>query len=352
MADEQASDSVPDDQVARGAGRRLLLQGLGFAVGMGLLAWCLSVAFSPENRSKLEMLREADRGQMGTLLGLALLMLAIDASIFWLILRPVRRIGFFSVQATNAVATFLGLLPFKIGMIFRIAAHNRRDGVPLPLVAAWFASFAGMLLAGMIPLLIASLVAKKVDATWFAIAAASLVGWCGFVIVLCRVFRGDGGIAKLKAITSFAPPLTRLLDSKAWRQLHAAFDIQSYPSVVFGSVALRIAFIVAQSGQFYVASRILQQPLSAEQSLMFASVYYLVGAASPTGQLGTREAAIAGLAATLNLGEPARLVTLPLVVTAASILAQIPTAIIGLIVLRPNAWFSTRHASFTSVKNP
>jgi Lysylphosphatidylglycerol synthase TM region len=326
--------------------RQWILQGLGFLVGVGLLGWCLTVAFSQQNRAKLEQLREADATQIALLIGLGLVMLGLDAGIFWLILRPVRTISFIGVQATNAVATFLGLLPFKLGMIFRIAAHHRRDGVPLPLIAAWFTSFGGLMFAGLVPLLVASLVAKRVNTLWFVLAIGVLVGWCVLVLVVCRWLQGEAGVARLQAMTRWIPPLSRLLQTKLWRQLHSAFDIQSYPSVVFGAVTLRLLFIAAQAGQFFVASRILQQPLSAEQSLLFASVYYLVGAASPTGQLGTREAAIAGFAASLNLGEPGTLVTVPLVVTAASILGQIPAAIIGLLILQPQRWF-VRQATHT-----
>ncbi len=346
VADEgsQSPDGAPTPPRAakRSALANVMVQVLGFAVGVALLVWCARRAFSPENRVRLERLWDASAIDVAMLLGLSAALLAIDAAIFWVILRPVRRLDPIAVQATNAVATFLGLLPFKLGMLFRVASHQRRDAVPLAVIFVWFASFAVLMLAGLVPLIVAAVVAKKINAAWVGVVLGVTALLVGAIVVSARLFAGERGQARLMTSFGRIAPLHRFLSSKLWKQLHAAFDMLSDVRVVSIAVGLRVLYVAVLAGQFFLASRVLREPMAPDRALMLASTYYVVGAASPAGQVGTREGATAWLAKELDLGDPGVFAAIPLFVTSASVLVQLPLAALGLLYLRPDRWARRR----------
>ncbi len=341
-----ADDAAPAPM--RG-GRRaitgLMVQVLGFAIGVALLVWCARKAFSPENRVRLERLWDASMMDVALLLGLSAALLAIDAAIFWVILRPVRRLDPIGVQATNAVATFLGLLPFKLGMLFRVASHQRRDGVALAVILVWFASFAVLMLTGLVPLVVAALVAKQINTVWAGVVVGAMALLVGAIVVSARLFAGERGQARLLGSFGRLGVFRRFLETKLWKQLHAAFDMLSDARVVSIAVGLRVLYVAVLAGQFFLASRMLREPMAPDRALMLASTYYVVGAASPAGQVGTREGATAWLAKELNLGDPGGgggggvFAAIPLFVTSASVLVQLPLAGLGLLYLRPDRWW-------------
>src|SRR5690606_21428503 len=114
---------------------------IGFLVGLALLGWCVSIALSPENREQLDRLADAGWRPIALLVVLSGLSLALNGAIFWLVLLPARRLRAADVIATNALATFLAYLPFKISLIVRALIHQRRDRVPLVLLGAWMSAF-------------------------------------------------------------------------------------------------------------------------------------------------------------------------------------------------------------------
>ena len=104
---------------------RTLVQVIGFVVSLGALGWAVSVAFQEENRAQLENLRDASAGQVMMLVGLSFASVAINGMIFWVVIRPVHRIRVTDVISTNAIATFLAYLPFKMSIVARRSEERR-----------------------------------------------------------------------------------------------------------------------------------------------------------------------------------------------------------------------------------
>ncbi|VAX41234.1 hypothetical protein MNBD_PLANCTO03-956, partial [hydrothermal vent metagenome] len=146
---------------------RLLFQGAGFVIGLALLGWCVRVALSPENREQLAKLSEASLGQVAALLGLSATTLLLNGVFFWITLRPVKRVPLVDHVAINALCTFLAFLPFKIGALTRVAINNRRDGVPILTIGAWYGCMFAVMLAAYLPAMGASMWRGGVDGLWW-----------------------------------------------------------------------------------------------------------------------------------------------------------------------------------------
>ncbi|HRQ74272.1 MAG TPA: hypothetical protein PLU35_14715, partial [Phycisphaerales bacterium] len=131
---------------------RLAVQGLGFVAGLVLLGWCVRAALSPENREQLSKLGDAPAWAVAALLGLSVASVALNGLAFWCALLPARRLHASDVIATNALATFLNYLPFKLSAISRVVIHNRRDRVPLLTIGGWFGAVLGVMVVSLAPL--------------------------------------------------------------------------------------------------------------------------------------------------------------------------------------------------------
>ncbi len=79
-------------------GRRML-QLAAFLAGLALLAWCITLAFRPENRESVKKLLDADPGVVAGLFAVSLASIALNGTVFWLTIRPVRGVPFASAQA-------------------------------------------------------------------------------------------------------------------------------------------------------------------------------------------------------------------------------------------------------------
>lgn len=289
---------------------RVLVQVIGFVIGIGLMAWCVSRALSPDNRQHLEKLRDADWRLVAALAGLSLLSLLINGASFWVVIRPVRRIPFTSVLAVNALATALASLPFKLSVLCRFIIHHRRDGVPLLTITVWMGNALTIILATLVPIVLVSLWRGQVDTIWFIAASVGVFIATLAVLVLARVFSRDAvwrwldrriGVPAPAADGSLVPstpPPGRL------RRLIARFDLLpkaregvwmlAQPGAVFGGAGLRCADITIQAARFVVAAKLLGQVMNPDDALLAASLYFVVGVLSPAGSLGFREAAVVG----------------------------------------------------------
>lgn len=324
---------------------RVVIQVVGFLAGVGLLGWCVSVAFKPENREQLERLREASPVQLLGLLGLSIATLIINGFIFWVTIRPARRLKAPDVLATNAVSTFLGYLPFKLGLVVRVAIHNRRDKVPLLTVGAWFAAVAVTLFATLIPAAIAGLWRKKLDGPWLIATLAGLALAYAAVVIGARLFAGERGLARLQSSLGRLPLAGKLLRTNAFRQLHGGFDMLANAKFTAAAMGLRLADLVVMSSRFSLASVVLGSPIPWEQSFLVASTYFFIGLLSPFGVLGTREAGTTGVVALLLPGgeEAARAFTVvALLVSATEAIAFLAAAGVGLAWLRPDRLLRAR----------
>ena len=318
-----ASDTSLPGGAARTPGRRALMgavQIAGFLGGVGLLVWVVMAALSPENRELLRRLGDATPGQVGLLLLCSLATLALNGGIFWVTLWPEKRVRHLDIQATNAIATLLSYLPFKIGLIFRIVIHNRRDGVPLLTIGAWYLAISALIVTNLGPPVGASLWRGEVDTLWWVTSIGGAVAVTGAMALVCVPLSGEKGLARIHRWLDPIPlrPLHALMRTDAFARLHAGFGMLAHPWATLWATLMRLADIGAQTARFVVAAQVLGIELGWEAALLLASTYFMIGMISPFGMIGTREGGTLGLGALLGVelasgqggGDPLALIVL------------------------------------------
>jgi hypothetical protein len=336
---------------------KIAIQVLVCLAGVALLGWAITLALSPANREKLSALRDAPPLHIAALLGLSLLTQTINGLIFWVSLLPVRRLRLPDCLATNALCTGLAYMPFKLGALLRVAIHNRRDGVPLLTIGAWFAGIAIVLLLTFAPPVAASLVLKRIDATWVLATLAGEALLAVALIALARAFRGDAGITRLESLCKalHLHIAGRILRSRLWENLHTGFDMLADSRAVGASVALRLADIAAQGARFALAASILNITLPLHAAIVIALAYFAITIVSPF-IVGLREAGVMKLAALMLpvafTGQGEAFAPVPLFVTATEALVYLATAAAALAWLGPHRLLSLRAPSVASGAQP
>lgn len=352
-ADPNPAPAPPGPTAQRAARRprtlaRAIVQSIGFLTGLGLLGWCVSLAFKPENRQQLEHLREASPLQLLGLLGLSFATLLINGLIFWVSIRPARRLRAADVVATNAIATFLGYLPFKLGLVARIAIHNRRDRVPLLTIGAWFAAMAVTLAIAIGPPALAGLWRRQLDGPWLITTAVAVLTLTVTAVLLARLFAGRVGLERLYRLFGRMPLAGPLVHSRRFTQLHAGFDMLADARCTGAAVALRLLDLVVISSRFALASVVIGSPIPWESAFLVASSYFIIGVISPFGVLGTREAGTTGIAVLLLPGGESAgqaFAVVALLVSATEAIAYLAAAGLGLAWLRPDRLFRESSAT-------
>lgn len=322
----------------------IVVQLVGFAAGVALLVWCGRMALKPENRDQLAQLSNADPVSLALLFGCSLATLLLNGYIFWVVLRPEKRIDPVGVQATNAIATMLSYLPFKLSVLLRVAVHNRHDRVPLLTIAAWFGAIAVLVLVGLGPPALMSLWRHGVDTVWWAGSLLGIGLAVVVVLTLAGVFAGAGGLGRIHRVLDplRIGPLSRFIRGGSFARLHAIFTMLAHREAVLGATALRLLDIAAQTARFAVAASILGVDLGWQQALLIASTYFLIGMLSPFGMLGTREAGAVGLAQLLGISDAGdSLVVVILAVSATESLVNLLCAGVGVAWLRPDRLLRT-----------
>ncbi|MCC6660228.1 MAG: flippase-like domain-containing protein [Phycisphaerales bacterium] len=273
--------------------RWIAVQLLGFAVCVAALVWCVRAALSPGNREQLTRLWDAPLSSLAGLVGLTALSLLVNGVIFWATLLPVRRIPASDMIAVNALATFLAYLPFKASMIARAAIHKRRHGIPVTLVAGWFAAVAAVLLCTVAPLAAVSLWRGRIDWAW---AAVGFGGTAVLAVVMAATAR------RIRAwLASPGGGKWRELLRGPMGNIAQAFTILSDARIVSATIGLRLVDTAGQAARFMLAAAVLGAPLPVEQAVIVSVSFFIIGIVSPAGMLGVREAGAAGLAGLLAI---------------------------------------------------
>lgn len=338
---------------------RAVVQGLGFLAGVALMVWCVGLALEPGNRAQLARLRDAPAELVVALLGLSALTIVLNGLIFWVVLRPVRRLRASGVVAVNALATFLAYLPFKLSMVSRVVVHNRRDGVPVVTIVAWMVVAACVLSNVVTPVAGISAWRKGIDSVWLACVPVGIALTTVTMIVLARVGLRvvDAARARGGRVGGVVERLIRLRDG-----LVMAARVRT----VLGATGLRTVDVVVVSARFAVAAALLGVPLAWEDALLLGITFFFVGAASPFGEFGTREAATVGVAGLLGIdgagpgavdadaANPIVLITL--FVSGSESIVRVVGAGLAVIWLRPDRWVRARAGSLppptTGVSGP
>ena len=317
---------------------RLAIQLLGFLVGLAVLAWCAKMAFSEENREGLAKLGEASAGAVTALLLLSALGLIINGLLFWLVIRPVRGIQLSGMIATNALATFLSYLPFKVSVMVRVAVHRQRDRVPIALIGPWFAAVGVVFGATVAPILLLAAWRPKVDAVWFLMLAGLLILAAGVLSSMARAIGGQRGLRLVQRLADRQPIglVRRLVRSDMFVLFDEGLAMLASFRQSLAAIGLRLADTVSMAARFYIASRIVGTPLPAGESLVGSVVYLTIGIFSPIGALGAREGGTAGLMSWLGAFDLETLALIAIVVTGAELIVVTFGAAAGIAWLRPD----------------
>lgn len=312
-----------------------------FVLAFALMAYAASIAFNDDNKENLAKLKNASPASVAALIGLSLLSLTINGLIFNITIRPVQRLSIPGNLATNALAAFLAYIPLKLSIFLRIGIHTRRDQVPIARVGGWFAAVALLLLSTLGTLTGVCLVHRTIDATWFALAAGSLVVVVSMIILVARLFAGERGRARLQSLVPGSPTSLprRAINSERFRQLHSALDMLASPRHVTLHVLLRIADIAVQAARVPIAATIIGLSLPYGDAFLIATTAFIVGILSPTGPAGARDVTVIRVCELLHIPEASAFAVVTLVVTSAEVVAYAIGALVGLIFLGPSRLF-------------
>ena len=285
--------------------RRLIVQLVGFAIGIALLAWIVKGAIDQGDWSKI---READPGLLAILLGCTVVSLLINGTMFWIGIRPVKRLPFWDLQFLNVVANMLNYAPIRVGAIARVAYHLRVDRLRLLQIGAWFAFLGYLVILGIAAFLVATWARVRLDWIWLLLVVAML----GAGGLLCRMVAGARMLA---------------------RYGQGLGEMMRDPAAVWTGLVLRIADLAAFAGRMAAALVILEIRLPAAHVVALAVV--ATGASmTPLGRVGIREWCVAEAAALLSMSEAAvsgSLAQLALLESAGEALVYIPLGAVALL---------------------
>lgn len=292
---------------------RIALQLAGLLIGIGLFAWAISMAVSPKNADAIAKLRSAQAWQVAALFGLSVASIVLNGLMFHVVLTPLKRLSRLDVVLTNAIAVFLAILPFKLGLLVRVAIHHRRDGVPFRDIVAWFAAISALALAVLVPMAAAGLWRGRIDALWWIVCIGGIVGISALAVVCGRL--------------SDNWPLLAKLSLGSWR-------IVKHPAPVIGHGVFRVMDVTVLAARFIVAAAIVGQSMGVDDAVLMATVYFFLSAIIPTGNLGFREAGVVLLAQRTGM-DNATMALVALVVTSGETLSALVMGAVGWMKLRP-----------------
>lgn len=272
---------LPDmDAAHRRSPLRLALQLLGFLIGAALFGWAVSLALSMENREQLKRLLDAPWWVGAALLMLTCGSIALNGVVFWVTLRPLRRLSSLDCVAVNALATLCAFLPFKLSLLVRVLIHRRRDRLSYKSLVGWFAATGGLSIGTLGVLGAASVLHSRVDALWL-LTVLALLGAFALAVLVCARFIARS--PRLSALTLGAAPMG------------------SRASGVIGHIALRICDVALQAARFLLIAQALGCELRVDHALLLSIAYFLGGVLSPVGSLGAREAGVMALGAAMGV---------------------------------------------------
>lgn len=293
---------------------KVALQVVGLVIGAALFTWAIRSVFKEENQPALERLRHAEPLDVALLVVLTLVSLVINGVMFWLTLRPLRKVPLGETIAVNCIAAFLTMLPFKLGLLLRAVIHYRRHAVSAKVLAAWLAAFGGLSAATLAVLTGASLWRKGIDGVW----AAVVVG--GLLVLGAAVLAAGHAAGRVPILAKVSL---------------GADAIARDPVVVFGHIGLRVLDIATYAARFYVAAHITAIGVTPAGATLMGSTYLLLNAAAPAGSLGVAEMGTAGVASLAGI-EKDHAALLALVITAGLSLVSAVCAVGAWVWLRPD----------------
>jgi len=291
------------------------VQIVGLLISLGLLGWSASLAISSENRESLERLRDAPLWAKASLVGLVLLSTVCNGLIFRIVLAHRQRLGALYLVGVTGIATLVAYAPFKMSLIVRTLIHRRRDALPYRTLIAWFAATGGLSLCVIGPATLASVWRPELDGLWAVLVFGAPAALLAAAVVVAR---------RVRTI----PALHTLTLGSA--------DYATDPLRVSAVATIRYIDLASMALRFYLAAQLLGIDLAPGQALVAASVYFLTGLLSPSGNLGAREGAVTGIGFLPAMGGHEEMALVALTVTSAEIVGAIIGGIAGAVIVRPD----------------
>lgn len=307
----------PPSRRSRGA---LALQTFGFLLSLGALTWAISLAMSEGNRENLARLRHADTGTLALLGAATIASVIVNGLMFWATILPARRLKAIDVVATNSIAVFLSILPFKLGLVTRVLIHHRRDAIPFKLIVAWMGAMAALGLAVFVPLGAAGLWAKSIDARWALAAGLGILLTHAIGYACARAAKRQRWLSRLSL---------------------GADELLSDPRVLCGVGLMRLLDAGLLSARFLIASRIAGHDLNMAQATLMGTTFFLITVLSLGGALGFREGGIAALALAMGMDEKA-LALIALMVSGSEVVISGLMAAGSCFIIRPDKLLARR----------
>ena len=292
------------------SGWRIGLQVVGFLIGIGILIMLFRNAMQDDGWE--EIIDRASPGLLAAMLLCTLISVAANGAIFWTVIHPVRKLGFWDLQWINITATFLNLAPVRIGIVSRVLYHMRVDRMKPLLITGWFVAIIITILVVMGSVSLATVLHPSVDGWWATLAIIPLVLTLAFLPPLVQ-----------------RPLIQRF--TKGGEQMLADRRALS------GALGLRLIDLLAWTGRIWLATHLVDTGLSGGDVLLLAVAAVLVNL-NPLGRTGYREIAVAWLASLLADGAPAgedataaldaQFAQLALIESGAEILVVIPLGVL------------------------
>jgi hypothetical protein len=242
--------------------------------------------------------------------------------------------------ATNFLGCLLAEVPFKLSAIFRAFIHNRRDGVPLLTIGAWFAAVGlGMLLV-VGPLTGLSFWRKDIDAVWMIGVLAGVPALAAATMISARYFSGAHGLERLLSFSRFLPArglrnlAEKMIRSRPFGQLHAGFELVGSRFFALGLI-FRASDVILQSTRFFLVARLLGITVSFGNSLFLSGSYFLIGVLAPSGSAGSREGGVTAVARLLEIPAWRSIAPVALTVGAFELLTLLAFSPICVLILKP-----------------
>ena len=256
-------------------GSRNILQGIAYALALGLLIASIWYAVQNQRAEDWQALLDAEPGMLLALFAAVMVSaVLIPGFQFWLVTRPfvsTAPLNFSTMQALIAASSLLNYTPIKAGLIGRVGYLRQYHGVGLRaavlshmLIGLVFAAAAGVIL-------LATAWRGDLDAWWWVLLATGLI----FAALL--------GAPVLRVLLPRSMPVdSRLRDSVGWARKY-----------LFTCLLAQVAALFAAALRWWIVFRMLGRPLSMADACMAAIVHMLSITLGPANGLGLREWLIA-----------------------------------------------------------
>ncbi|MSR44411.1 MAG: hypothetical protein EXS15_03510 [Phycisphaerales bacterium] len=191
MTATDGAQTLPTDGLPKMSRRSKVLQTVGYFIGLAILGWCVQVALSEGDWSRVR-----DPKNVLLVCGVVAASIAsiiLNGVLFRLTLEPVRPRtslrgqprtpslpSFFPLIGVNWVCTLANFAPLRMGMIARITYHMRVDQLRFSEIVPWFALDLMTFLLPIGGVLGATLITRSFGWLWGALAI-------GLTALLCYV---------------------------------------------------------------------------------------------------------------------------------------------------------------------